>query len=375
MFGRRRQQRSAGGSSSGVEGRSSTEEADLRHRAEQGDPEAISQLAVLLVQSERFGDAATWFDRMADDGDPERAFSAGFVHWKAGHVADAERRLRPAARAGHGQAALVLGSLLQQSGRMEEGTEWLMRGAKLGAMKNAKLVEVVDGNPTTQNLARSAADAAYEQAAKLVDQGDLDGAERFLRGAAEAGHVEAMTNLGVLSYRKGNWAEAESLWMDAANRGHAEAAFNLGTADLKAQRPVDAERWLLRAAEGGYGEAMNNLGTLLREQGREAEGQVWLRKGASAGNTHAARNLAVIYLQSGRNAEAEPLLRQAVAAGDLDSSVNLGILLVDTGRSAEAEAVWRTAAEAGADAAARNLAVLLTGQGRVDEAERWRRRG
>ncbi|WP_280466518.1 tetratricopeptide repeat protein [Nocardia cyriacigeorgica] len=46
---------------------------------------------------------------------------------------------------------------------------------------------------------------------------------------------------------------------------------------------ADAERWYLRAADAGHTDAMTNLGNLLHERGDVAAAERWWQRAAEAG--------------------------------------------------------------------------------------------
>lgn len=119
------------------------------------------------------------------------------------------------------------------------------------------------------------------RARQLHQAGNHDADFPLFKEAAEAGHPEAMTSLG-LAYLRGLGTPVQPdsgiRWLrEAAEKGDPRGMTELGNAYLKREgvdRDLDhfAKHWFQKAADQGYAEAMRNLGTLYRE-GRGVERQ------------------------------------------------------------------------------------------------------
>ncbi|MFF8963193.1 tetratricopeptide repeat protein [Streptomyces globisporus] len=198
-------------------------------------------------------------------------------------------------------------------------------------------------------------------------------AETSYHRAVEAGHTNAMVNLGNLLRQAGRGEEAESFYRLAVEAGDTGAMFYLGNLLADAGRGEEAEAFYRQAVEAGSPRAMFNLGNLLRQAGRGEEAEASYRQAVQAGLTNAMVNLGNLLRQEGRGEEAESFYRQAVEAGHTDAMFNLGNLLADAGRGEEAEAFYRQAVEAGHTWAMVNLGNLLRQAGRGEEAESFYR--
>jgi TPR repeat protein len=128
--------------------------------------------------------------------------------------------------------------------------------------------------------------------------------------AAQAGHVTAQNNLGVLlatGHRnriRPNHAEAFKWYEKAAKNGHPNAEFHLGLAFLKGdgvekKNEAEAFIWFKNAAKQGHVLAQANVGAMyMSGQGIEQDfekARKWCKKAASQGSAIAHHNLAVIY--------------------------------------------------------------------------------
>jgi TPR repeat protein len=205
--------------------------------------------------------------------------------------------------------------------------------------------------------------------------GRHDVAERAWRRAAEAGHISAMTNLGILLVKeRGDLAEAEIWYRRAAEDGRTAAMLNLGALLDDRGDLTEAEIWYRQAANTGDTGAMNNLGFLLKKRGDLIEAEAWYRQAANTGDTGAMNNLGFLLMQRGDLIEAEIWYRQAAEDRDTDAMTNLGVLLKKRGDLIEAEAWYRQAAEDRDTDAMTNLGVLLNERGDLIEAEIWCRR-
>jgi TPR repeat protein len=113
--------------------------------------------------------------------------------------------------------------------------------------------------------------------------------------AADLGNAMAMCSLGVLLLQHGQWDEAERWLRQAADTGNTDAMSNLGLLRQQRNDPVEAERWFRRAAEAGHPTAMSNLGVLLaRRHGALDEAERWFRQAAEAGQADADANLGAL---------------------------------------------------------------------------------
>ncbi|WP_331758970.1 tetratricopeptide repeat protein [Streptomyces anulatus] len=229
-----------------------------------------------------------------------------------------------------------------------------------------------------ESVYRRAADAAHIDAmfnlgVLLADAGRADEAESFYRQAAAAGNSDAKVNLGNLLADAGRTDEAESFYRQAAAAGNSDAKVNLGSLLARAGRTDEAEASLRQAADAGNSNAKYSLGSLLARAGRTDEAEASLRQAADAGNSNAKYSLGSLLADAGRTDEAEASLRQAADAAHIDAMFSLGVLLADAGRADEAESFYRQAADAGHSGAKVNLGVLLADAGRADEAESFYR--
>ncbi|WP_082925957.1 tetratricopeptide repeat protein [Halomonas sp. G11] len=93
-----------------------------------------------------------------------------------------------------------------------------------------------------------------------VKDPDEDEAMKWLRRAAEAGHVESMNLLGEIARNN-------------------EEGYDNDTERLEA-----AEVWFRKAAEAGYAPAMNNLASVLNHLDQPEEAWEWITKASEAGH-------------------------------------------------------------------------------------------
>ena len=120
----------------------------------------------------------------------------------------------------------------------------------------------------------SSADAAYLLAIiHFKGEGvpaDKKEGVRWLRQAAEKGHIRAQNNLGVL-YDKGdgverNLGEAAKWYRKAAEQGHVQSQYNLGLMYTNGEgvpkNRKEAVKWLKKAAAKGHGPAQKLLGVM-----------------------------------------------------------------------------------------------------------------
>jgi TPR repeat protein len=92
---------------------------------------------------------------------------------------------------------------------------------------------------------------------------DLSSAQTWLQRAAEKGHVDAQTTLGLLLFQNGNQAEGLRRLKGSAEKGDARAMLVFGTAlfngDSIAQDPVLGYAYVSRAAAQGLEPAKSTI--------------------------------------------------------------------------------------------------------------------
>lgn len=205
-------------------------------------------------------------------------------------------------------------------------------------------------------------DAMYARVQELLKPGvenpDTAEAVRWLIRAADAGHLQAQTDLGGLYLEGGKGvapdaAEAFRRFSSAAEQGSAEAHAFLGNMlrrgiGTERDAAAAAEHWRI-AAEKGIADAAYHLGMyLLSEDNDTAAGLEWLRRAARSGNTAAA-------------AKAAYALGLIYARGEVGEAR-------DMAQAAE----WYAAAATGGDARAQHIygLMLITGEGTGRDEER-----
>ena len=156
-----------------------------------------------------------------------------------------------------------------------------------------------------------------------ITYGHRDVAERAWQRAAEAGRTNAMFNLGIVLYERGDLTEAETWWRRAVENGDTSAMHNLGTLLHERGNLTEAETWYRRAADTSNTTAMCNLGALLYERGNLTEAETWYRRAADNGDTTALCNLRILLELQGKLLEAKTLCRWTADV----FLPNLGVLL------------------------------------------------
>jgi hypothetical protein len=233
--------------------------------------------------------------------------------------------------------------------------------------------------PITMHAIRKAADAGILQAMSnlaflLYEQGDTEQAIHWFTKAADAGNQSAMSNLGILLHDQGDTGHAMH-WLSKAVSGDAPAAmYNFGVVLDKQGDTEQAGHWWRKAAAVGHAGAMSSLGMLLHERGEIEPAIGWYRKAAAGGNYNAMSNLGVLLRSQGQTAEAEHWWRAAASGNHAESMHNLGVLRYDQDDTEQAEQWWRKAAAAGYTGAMSNLGILLLSQGKTEEAQQWWRK-
>ena len=205
--------------------------------------------------------------------------------------------LEKAAEAGDVEAMYYLGEVnrLRHMGLNQEALEWYYQAAQNSdphAMLRlfdggaCELGDVCPENgddwpqaaleltlPKAEAGDPEAMDALYD-IYYYVEEPDEDEAMKWLRRAAEAGHVESMNLLGEIARND-------------------EEDYASDTERLEA-----AEPWFREAAEAGYAPAMNNFAAVLSTLGKHQEAWEWVKNASEAGHINGRKWLARCYISS-----------------------------------------------------------------------------
>lgn len=125
-------------------------------------------------------------------------------------------------------------------------------------------------------------DAALLLGNLLEEQGRLDEAEAAYRIRVDIGYLEAARLLGDLLKNQGRLDEAETLYRSRIDLGEGDA-FYLGNLLAEQGRLDEAEPLYRTAIDLGFSEAAVNLGVLLKGQGRLDEAEAAFEAARSLG--------------------------------------------------------------------------------------------
>lgn len=158
-----------------------------------------------------------------------------------------------------------------------------------------------------------AAEELYQLGVRLFDSPDPDKAAAMAawEQAAQAGHIQAMFNLG-MAFRAGVASAPDPLsaygWFEKAARlGDVKAMFELAElcADPAAMilDSLNCAAWYRRAAEAGEPRAQYKLGLMLESgygiKGESMEAATWFLKAARQGSVEAQHKLGTLFLTEG----------------------------------------------------------------------------
>lgn len=220
---------------------------------------------------------------------------------------------------------------------------------------------------------RTAAEAgdveAKTELGKLLMDSDTREAEHWLRAAAETGDARAMSLLALTLGAEN--AEAWEWGRRAVESNDPRAMFNFA---LLHEDVIEAEQWYRAAAQAGLAPAMVFLGDLLTDRGDETEAEQWYRKAADNGDLDGICRFGACLAERGETAEAETLLRTAAEQGHVEAMFTLGVLYeTDMDKKAESVRWYINAAERGAPVAMYFLGLHFEELGNLDEARNWLR--
>lgn len=350
-----------------------------RQAAEAGSREAMVVYGIGLANRSAFPEAERWLERARAAGDPMASVALGTIRMDQGDFDEAERYFRPVAETGNAGARQALDELralraaaasstarpVPEPARPAEpvaapsAAEWAQMQLLLHPDEHSHphvqlamaLLEAEEGHFDEARTWFAAAvrsgdpDVLFWISQTHVAQDGLQGAEEYIRGAADAGHPVARHTMGHLLAERGEPAEAERYYRLAADAGHTDSLVNLGVL-LRQRGDLDgAEKCYRQAIKAGDTDAMNNLGNLLRQRGDLGAAEQWWRQAADAGNGDALASYGALHTERGDWERAEELFRKSAQAGNAAGMLNLAHVLVRTNRVQEAETWLRTAGE------------------------------
>ena len=193
---------------------------------------------------------------------------------------------------------------------------------------------------------------------------DPEAGVQWMAGAANGGHLGALTYIGRLRLSEGpgrDPAQAAQHFHAAAARGDREAKYYLGLLHSwgqgVAKDPERARTWLLAAAEDGYGPAQYELTKL--HGTAPAEAQRWLEEAALSGVPEAQFAVAAgLQSRSAPVTQVVDLYTRAAQAGFVPAQRALGTLYL-TGADGLSPDAERAVAWLGRAAEARDLTAVL----------------
>ncbi|MFD9061865.1 helix-turn-helix domain-containing protein [Kitasatospora purpeofusca] len=272
----------------------------------------------------RLADLADLDDRLAIARDHARSAVPKFLATsRKAHPILAPKSFHTAVEQGDTDTLFMGGTLLRQSGRLEEAATWYQRAAEAGDSQ-----------------------AIEPAAALLTENGEPQGAISWLQSLAEAGDPDAAVAAARRLLATGRDAEAIRTYQHAALAGDSNRALRAAAALMRRSgRTQEAVRWLRTCAERGNPVALQEAAHLLWEMGDRTRALKFYTDAGSAGELAAWRDAAERLQSLGRGDEAVIMYRAAVRHGDRQSGLPLADLLVEQGRLQEALEIYLQEAE------------------------------
>ncbi|MRG60224.1 tetratricopeptide repeat protein [Agromyces sp. CFH 90414] len=349
------------------------------------DPMQVGPAAARALAAGREETALALYDRAAAAGSMRAEYNACITLWSMGRTDDAQARARAGAAdakpAAMAALALILRGTTADSGeasadRLAEaaGLEEAAAQARFPPAMHMHGLALVDrGDPDAGEiwLRRAVAEGAVEAmltlAALLDERGKAEEAELLVSQAAESGWAPARYRLALTRARRGDLDEAEQLLRDAAHDGFIPATLGLAEMALAAGDEETAERGFREAARAGSPVGMFRLGKLLAfvpnpQAARVEEARDWFAKAAESSHSPSFTALGVLCERVGDRPGAEGNYREAIRLGDAEALNNLAGILWQRGDLEEAEAHFRAAIAKGVKMAQVNLGNMLRAQ-------------
>ncbi|MFG2432558.1 hypothetical protein [Streptomyces sp. NPDC048590] len=340
-----------------AEGDTDGAEQLLQAAAETGDAAAFRRLAELRDHVGDTEGADRFFIAAAKAGAaPDFVNRANYLDNYASNLTLASRFARFAAEAGHPEARSLLISLLREMGRDEEAARWTAT-PQGEATPNGEL-PVPDSEEPASAAGESKGRHAPNELARHREPADEVAIAEQSEGAVEEGHTETPTRLGYRLLNAGDIAGAERLARTAADAGEVSLALHLGDQRESARDRAGAERLYRVAADAGSTIALGRLAAIRERTGFPSQAEELARSAADAGNVAAITSLIQARARAGDFEGAERFALEAGAAGHGDALVFLVQYRERSGDAAGAERLCQAAVDAGHIGALDELARL-----------------
>jgi hypothetical protein len=213
-------------------------DAALKHSR---TPDDLSALGRAAVSRWRLREGAKFLDAAAEKGDIQALRDLAWRHEDDGQYAEAERYARKLIEFGDKRTLYVMAML--RSEKRGHRTQFLKE--KIRLLRGAADAGSVD--------------ACRELAYALEMFGDYDSAIPLYQSAADAGDVEALEHLARLASMRGDASGAEQLWNRAIDLGSVKALYEMASARAKNGDEDGAEELYEKAAEKGEKRARQAL--------------------------------------------------------------------------------------------------------------------
>ncbi|WP_405658233.1 hypothetical protein OG379_00930 [Streptomyces sp. NBC_01166] len=357
-----------------AEGDTDGAEQLLQAAAETGDAAAFCRLAELRDHVGDTEGADGFFIAAAKAGAASDLLNrANYLDNYASDLALASRFARFAAEAGHPGARSLLVSLLREMGRDEEAARWTAVPQE-EATSNGEL-PIPDSEEPLSAACESGGRHAPNELARHRERADEVAVAEQIDRAVEEGHVETLTRLGYRRLNAGDIAGAERLARAAADAGEVSLALHLGDQRESARDSAGAERLYRVAADAGSTIALDRLAAIRERTGFPSQAEELARSAADAGNVAAITSLIRARAGAGDFEGAERFALEAGAAGHGDALVFLVQCRELAGDAAGAERLCQAAVDAGHIGALDDLARLrrqtMPSDPSVDEIPRF----
>lgn len=306
-------------------------------RLRPGTRQASEAQAYSAIVSGQWSPAAVHLAQLAEsDPLPEDwAYARAYALWSCDAADEARSQLDTllASKPNHTAALLLLGVLLEQTGRGDDA---------LSAYRKAA-ASAPDSDSASWNVARVSAAAGKADVCRQAAKALLDRNRHSPEGWFASG-LAAMLDRRAADAVK---AFSEALRL---RRDWPEAEWNLGCSLLANNEAGKAERTLERVYEALRDRVPPEpliRAALANGRADRAISVLESSRPAVPVSTDLIYNLALAFHEAGKLETAETLYRRAMKAGlpAADAHVNLGHLLLAVGRTDEAESLWREASE------------------------------
>lgn len=297
-----------------MEGNFKKSEKYYKDAFEKGEGRALSDLAVLYYDHEKYTLAEECFLKSVEEGIENAVFNLAVFYHKREKFDLAEENYLKTIEKGYEKAFFNLALIYDNQEKFELAEEYYLKAIEKGNEEAFSFI------------------ALFYDSHKRYDM-----AEKYYLKAIEIGNEDLFAFLALLYDNQEKYDLAEKYYLMAIEKGNQEALFNLALLYNNQEKLDLAEEYYLSAIEKGFEKALNSLAILYKNQKKYDLAEKYYLMSIEKGNESAILSLADLYNDQNIHELAEKYYKLSIEKGNKDAILSLAINFLDQNKFEFAE--------------------------------------